>query len=371
VLLCPFANHSWGHLVRCLVLARELAALGYRVTFAAEAAARDRIAAAGFPFVELISMTMDRHELATKAGRKRAGDVLAASRACLRATAPDVVVSDMQPIASVACALEAIPSVAVLNLELLAHPLGWWLPGLERSLTELDVPRWAARRLFGDALIVGDIAGSLGLRDLPPEMTARIAASVREVRWVGPILGPLPPRAPRAGVRPRVIVTLGGGLAHRVADVLAGCADVAADFLVVTPRPMPGLERPGLTVVDFLADFATQLAAADVVITHGGHGTLVQALALGVPVLVIPVTLEQEINAKRVRELGAVLPADPARTRAAVGPALAALLADRSRDAARAHYAAALSAQDGAREAARVVAAQLPLSSRFFLGVRP
>ncbi|RMF59679.1 MAG: hypothetical protein D6748_05885, partial [Calditrichaeota bacterium] len=42
----------------------------------------------------------------------------------------------------------------------------------------------------------------------------------------------------------------------------------------------------------------------DVVLTHGGNGSIYQALAGGVPVLCRPVIFEQEWNVRRVVELG-------------------------------------------------------------------
>src|SRR5262249_8526912 len=139
--------------------------------------------------------------------------------------------------------LEAVPSASVLNLELLASPLAWWLPGLERILGELDLPRWAARRVFGDALLVAD-APSLGLRDLPPDQSGWIAASVREARLGAPSLGALPPRRRAAGRRrPEVIVSLGGGPARQLAEVVAACAAVDADLVVVAAQPSDELSR--------------------------------------------------------------------------------------------------------------------------------
>ncbi|HWU87523.1 MAG TPA: nucleotide disphospho-sugar-binding domain-containing protein, partial [Kofleriaceae bacterium] len=278
---------------------------------------------------------------------------------------PDVVVADLQPIVSVAAALDAIPSASVLNLELLSFPLAGWLPGLERILGELEVPRWAARRLFGDTLVVADTPFLTGLRDLPPELTARIAASVRELRFVGPILGERPPRRRIAGrPRPEVIVSLGGGGSAHLLDIVAGCAAVEADLVVIAPHPPHELARTadelrrsghGVTIVDFLPDFARRIAEADALITHGGHGTLSLALALAVPTLVIPTSVEQEINARRLHGVGVVGSPNRSAIRSTVGGQLAALLRDRASDPARARLAESLAMYDGARDAALVV----------------
>jgi UDP:flavonoid glycosyltransferase YjiC (YdhE family) len=83
------------------------------------------------------------------------------------------------------------------------------------------------------------------------------------------------------------------------------------------------------------------MPACDVVVCHGGHGTLVRALANGLPVVVCPAVGDMAENASRVdwAGVGVRLPrryATPRGVRAAVGrvlrePALAA----RAREVAR------------------------------------
>jgi UDP:flavonoid glycosyltransferase YjiC (YdhE family) len=373
VLICPYTKRTWGHLTRCFALADALVALGARVRFACAPEARPRVEGAGFELAPLAAM--DRQELlvpprsarAAARARRWIADELRAARACLGALAPDVVVADLQPLVGVAAALEAIPSASVLNLELLAFPLASWLPGLDRILGELDVPRWAARRVFGDTLVVADTAGATGLRDLAPDLTARISASVRDLRFVGPILGELPRRDPEVSAarpRPEVIVSLGGGPSARLAEIVDGCAVVDADLVLIDPQPSAELvraagelRRAGRTVEisPFLTDFARRLANADALITHGGHGTLSQAIALAVPTLVVPTSAEQEINARRLHGAGAVAPHGPGAIRATIGDQLAALLRDRAGDPARARLARSLTAYDGARDAALAI----------------
>jgi MGT family glycosyltransferase len=65
----------------------------------------------------------------------------------------------------------------------------------------------------------------------------------------------------------------------------------------------------------------------DLVISHGGHGTVVRALAAGVPVMVVPISRDQPDNAVRVVHHGAGVKvskrSSPARFAAAVRAALA------------------------------------------------
>ncbi len=57
--------------------------------------------------------------------------------------------------------------------------------------------------------------------------------------------------------------------------------------------------------VEKLADGDSLMAASHVTITHGGNGTIYQALGQGVPVIGIPTMFDQEINLTRVEQLGA------------------------------------------------------------------
>jgi UDP:flavonoid glycosyltransferase YjiC (YdhE family) len=68
---------------------------------------------------------------------------------------------------------------------------------------------------------------------------------------------------------------------------------------------------------------AEVLPQADVVVCHGGSGSVVGALAHGVPLLVLPMGADQPDNAVRVEALGAGLQRDvmtvtPAEVEAAV-----------------------------------------------------
>ena len=52
------------------------------------------------------------------------------------------------------------------------------------------------------------------------------------------------------------------------------------------------------------------LAQADVFISHGGMNSTMESLSFGVPLVVIPQMIEQEITAKRVQEMGLGLALD-------------------------------------------------------------
>ena len=57
---------------------------------------------------------------------------------------------------------------------------------------------------------------------------------------------------------------------------------------------------------------------ASLVVTHGGSGTTLGALAAGLPLVVVPLFADQPDNARRVEAVGAGVIAEPPGMRAAV-----------------------------------------------------
>jgi UDP:flavonoid glycosyltransferase YjiC (YdhE family) len=142
-------------------------------------------------------------------------------------------------------------------------------------------------------------------------------------------------------------------LIQRVCDALAGQAVDA----VLTLGPAVSLEAihapRNIEMVPY-ADHDQLLAHTDAVITHGGLGTTLRALAHGKPMLLLPLGRDQQFNATRVVELGAGvrLPVDSSPDE--IASVLLELLAQpRFRKAAE--YAAAAIARDKPDETAAAV----------------
>jgi UDP:flavonoid glycosyltransferase YjiC (YdhE family) len=139
---------------------------------------------------------------------------------------------------------------------------------------------------------------------------------------------------------------------------LAGLADEPVRVLATTNRHQP--ERPievprNATLVDWVL-YSQVMPAADVVICHGGHGTVARALAAGAPLLVCPSVGDMGENAARVGWSGAGLSV-PRRllSRRAIRLATMRLLGEQQ-FAARAREIAAWSrSHDGAAAAADLV----------------
>ncbi len=139
------------------------------------------------------------------------------------------------------------------------------------------------------------------------------------VRYVGPQLDD-PTWAeewqPPAGDEPVVLASLSTGnmdqlaLLRRIIDAL-GALPVRG--VVTTGHAIDPDELPSHPQVQVLrsAPHRAVLEHASAVVTHGGHGTVIKALAADTPLLVLPMGRDQLDNATRVTERGAGLRLEP------------------------------------------------------------
>jgi MGT family glycosyltransferase len=152
--------------------------------------------------------------------------------------------------------------------------------------------------------------------------------------YVGPVLDDpawAQPWAPPPGEGPLVLVALSSTFQDQVA-VLQRVVDALATLpvrgLVTTgPALSPADLRaaPNVAVVAS-APHSQVLAHAAAVVTHGGHGTVVKALAAGVPLVVAPHGRDQADNAARVTARGAGVAVKRTATPAALAAAVRTVL---------------------------------------------
>lgn len=115
--------------------------------------------------------------------------------------------------------------------------------------------------------------------------------------------------APSAG-RPRVLVSFGTMFSSpQIVDPLIEEFLSLDVDLRVTLGLMSQVSdyKPRDERVEFapFAPLAQLLSGADVVVTHGGSGTVLGALAVGLPMVVVPQGADQPVNAQRVADSGA------------------------------------------------------------------
>jgi UDP:flavonoid glycosyltransferase YjiC (YdhE family) len=125
-----------------------------------------------------------------------------------------------------------------------------------------------------------------------------------EVAWVG-----YPPgQRGEGGERPLAYAALGTLFNERPEVFRAIAEGVEGELLMAVGRadlaalgPLPARVR----AVPWVEDQAAVLRRARLFVSHGGMNSVSEALCAGTPLLVLPQTAEQAVNARRVQELGA------------------------------------------------------------------
>ena len=157
--------------------------------------------------------------------------------------------------------------------------------------------------------------------------------------FVGPLRPDIAatPRARRTKDRPFVVVSLSTGyqtpgqldLLQRICEAVRA---LDAEVLVTTGRGISPEELSAgpNTTVERRVPHDAVLPGAALLITHGGHGTIMAGLRYGVPMLCLPPAADQPFNARKVEELrlGAVL--DPGASIDEIRTGVSRMLADGS-----------------------------------------
>jgi MGT family glycosyltransferase len=134
------------------------------------------------------------------------------------------------------------------------------------------------------------------------------------VRYVGPQLDDpdwaTSAKWQRKGSEPLVLVATSSIYQDQVdllARIAAGLRQLPVRAVLTTGRAVDPAEIQAGANVEVLqtAPHARVLREASVVVTHAGHGTVLKALAAGVPLVCIPMGRDQKDNTVRVLRLGA------------------------------------------------------------------
>ena len=261
-------------------------------------------------------------------GRRRARVVL---ELCA-AWRPDVIVCDEVDFGAMIAAERAgVPHATVLVVAAgsLMRPAGVAAP-LDLVRAEHGLPPDPDLRMPSRHLVLSPMPPSLRDPALPLPDTAHSIrpGSLDTPEWHG-----------RLPSRPLVYFTLGtvfdmesGDL---VARALAGLGALPVNVLATFgDRIDPGPQPPNVRIESHIPHGAL-LPHCDAVVSHGGSGTMVDALAAGVPQVVLPIGADQPLNAARCESLGAGIVLDPiAATSADIAAATAAVLEQASYRAA-------------------------------------
>jgi MGT family glycosyltransferase len=374
-----------GNVPPVLGVARRLAERGHDVRVLTEPCLRAAVEQAGARFVpftrhfsredrteDLIRDSSSRSPVgALRASLERlvfgpAPVVAEETRRAIDGERPDVVVADaLMPGALIAAEAAGIPRVVLFHMpEYLPGPgrpaagagflpradlVGRLRDGLMTRLflrqLEAYLPAFnAARRAAGLAPLgtARELVDQYHAADLRLIMTSRafdfpITPPPPNVRYVGPVLddpdwtGEWRSPWPEPDARPLVVASLSStfqdqrGVLQRIITAL-GTLPVRG---LVTLGPAMAGERfdvPANVVAVASAPHARVFPHAAAVVTHAGHGTVMRALAHGVPLLCLPMGRDQDDNAARVFARGAGLRLRPSTAPPRIAAALRRLL---------------------------------------------
>jgi UDP:flavonoid glycosyltransferase YjiC (YdhE family) len=328
-----------GHAFPAIALARALRARGHRVLVETWERWREAVEREGLEFTAAEEYTTFPPPPPGSEEGRSAADAAIALVPMLREYRPDLVVSDILTLAPALAAEVA----GVRRATLVPHVYPVHEPGLPFFAFGAQPPRTAVgRELWRRALPVltsglrrgreelnrtrgvvglapldvfhGGISSDLVLVATFPQLEYP-REWPREVRVTGPMTFELPyPDVPfPEGEGPLVVVapsTAQDPEGRLVEVALEALADEAVRVLATTNR----LEGDGRSmavpanalVVDWLS-YSQVMPAADVVVCHGGHGTVCRALGAGAPVVCCPAVGDMAENGARVQWSGAGL----------------------------------------------------------------
>lgn len=300
-----------GHAGRMLAVARRLANAGVEVVFSSYGRAVDMVERCGLPCLRtrLISYEVDGEGDVDVRGTvakspvniyrfaRQVGDELY----YMGVLKPVVVVSDSRLSTLLAAKVYGIPSILVLS------QLKVIIPVKAPSSQKLKVKRLAEEGLYRLLERLWRLADEILIPDFPPPYTIARANMVEgplppKVRFIGPTIPAWPDELPlreevreALGVRGRLVVAsftgVGGegrALMEEFLRELAEC-ELPSDVTVIVSRGIPlsstALERVrrGVYVCDWLPNRHLYVRAADALVTHGGHTSVMEAVVFGVP----------------------------------------------------------------------------------------
>lgn len=313
--------------------------------------------------------------------------------AVLTASQADAVVSDqLEAAGGLVAARLGLPCVSVANALLINRepaippPFSGWTYketrwGIERNRGGYRVSDWLMRPVRD---VIGAWAGEWGLGPwrmpedcLPPIQIAQLPAALdfprRSLRsgltYVGPLRRPdgsgadMPVTDNR---RPLVFASLGTlqgsrfDIFYRIAQA---CEALGLQLVIAHGGRLDDAQAarlPGAPIVRAFVPQRQVIARAALVITHGGMNTVLDALSVGAPLIVIPIAMEQGAIAQRVRRCGAgEIVSRRWLTASALKRAIAKVTSDWRYKASAEVIARAIEQGGGVRRAADIVEASL------------
>ncbi len=327
-----------GHCFPAFSLARALKARGHEVMVESWEQWRAPVADLGLEFTAAQEYVVFPPPAADSARGRTVADAARALEGLMSDFRPDVVVSDVLTVApQLAAEMAGVPRATLVphvypvqepGLPLFTigaqpprTPLGrlaWRLPlplvgiGMRKGLRELNRTRESLGLGPVDRMDAGTSAG-LSLVATFPQLEYPRRWPERAV-VTGPMFFELPSEEIEVpeGSEPLVLVTpstVQDPKCEMLRATLDGLAEEPVRVVATTNkhRPVEPIEVPPNAVLEPWLSYSQLMPLADLVICHGGHGTVARALDAGAPVLCCPAVGDMAENGARVQWAGAGL----------------------------------------------------------------
>ncbi|MFN2471166.1 MAG: glycosyltransferase [Gaiellaceae bacterium] len=387
-ILFTFVGGS-GHFEPLVPIARAAQDAGHAVAFAAGASMATTVEAAGFtvfaagagrggtpkrsPLRQLDNEREERdfrERFAGHAARERATRIAAV---CAE-WQPDVVVCDETDFGSVIAAERlGLPSATVLVIaagsfvraELVSEPLN-------ELRTEQGLPPDPELAMLSRFLVLSPFPPSYRDPAFPPPPTAHAFRGITAASAANNLV---PPWSVALHGAPTVYFTLGTVFNMESGDllvrVLAGLRELPINLVVTVGHHIDPVElgpQPASIHIERYVPQSVVLPRCDLVVSHGGSGSVIGALAHGLPLVLIPMGADQPHNAARCAELGVArvldaVEATPETVRAAVSTVLGDPTYRRAAERIRDEIATLPEPAHAVRLLERLVAEKRPLLS--------
>lgn len=331
---------NWlSHVSRPFEIAKTLRGMGHEVFFAGEGSYMKIPREHGFPVLPAATLAPDRALQASRSGRANWYDYDLLKRlvdedlSVIADAGPDIVLGDFRLSLSTSCELARVPLAVILNAswtnyyavrikppehseitrllgKRITSRLAPWLKELILTLDSLPFRRlrreyglsrrtniWDVWR--GDLNLIADTPEYGPTRDLPPNF-----------HYIGPIVWEPDTNAPEwlarlDPERPTIYFTMGSTGYPRFFNQAVEIFGNSEYQCIMTTAGMTRLSSvPGNFFVTDYAPGGAIMEKSDVVVCHGGNGTIYQAMSKGVPIIGIPTMHDQEFNLDRVADLG-------------------------------------------------------------------
>jgi UDP:flavonoid glycosyltransferase YjiC (YdhE family) len=345
ILVLPY-THTLSHISRPLLVAKELRERGHKIVFAGESPKIKFIQQEGFEVMPFYEPDPEMLYGNIRKGKLRFVNdteietMIEADLDLYKKTKPDVVLTDGRFTAPISTHIAGLKHVAIVNVSSTAYralpyiPFFEWIPPwlirkntkIWKTLDEINLniemlvfdhvmsifkklsSKYGMQKMITatncltgkDITLLADIPEYFPTKNLPEDF-----------HYIGPLTwkSNIPPPLwwpPQKDGKPFIYISMGttgiGDFFHKVYELIK-TSDLTA--IITTGEQVSGLDTIDRKIyIEVFADGDLIMEECDLVVCHGGNGTIYQALQHGKPVIGTPTIPDQKFNMRRVEALG-------------------------------------------------------------------